>query len=185
MPNNAKKSVYKEKEFSIYMLWKSLPAHLKGMSKNDLKLAGFTDPLISKIIKIKNQTEFAKYFRIKDLGTLTDWNNKIKKNNITPPLLVTDIQKRFSSIDQQITLPNISKLKNKIYKLNKIIYSLKKDNIDLQKKLKLRVSVKKDKGLKSATTPSEIASLIKTEIDKTDNKPVKSIFQKIKNLFRL
>lgn len=185
MPNNAKKSVYKEKEFDIYVLWKSLPAHLKGMSKKDLKIAGFSDPLISKIIKIKNQTEFAKYFRIKDLGTLTDWNNKIKKNNTTSPFLITDIQKQFSNIDQQITLPNTSKLKNKIYKLNKIISSLKKENTELQKKLKLRVSSKKDKTLKSVTAPREIISPIKTEIDHTENKATKNIFQKIKNIFNL
>lgn len=185
MPNNAKKSVYKEKEFNIYVLWKSLPAPLKGMSQNDLKKSGFTDPLISKIIKIKNQTEFAKYFSIKDLGTLTDWNNKIKKDNTTSPPLITDIQKRFSNIDQQITLSNISKLKNKIYKLNKKISSLEKENADLQKKLKLFVPSKKDRILKSVVTPREITLTIKTEVDRTENKVTKTIYQKIRNLFHL
>lgn len=184
MPTNAKNSVYKKKEFEIYVLWKSLPAHIKGMSKNDLKSFGFIDPLSSKIIKIKNQTEFAKYFHIKDLGTLTDWNSKIKKENVTPSFLITDIKKQFSNINQQITLPNISKLKNKIYKLNKIISSLKKENAELQKKLKLRVSNKKEKTIKSTTDPREITSPIKSEIGPPEDKVAKTIFQKFKNLFQ-
>ena len=82
MPNNAKISVYKEKEFEMYALWKSMPAYFRGMKKDQLLSLGFSDPMIQKVVKIKSQTEFAKAFHIKDLGTLTDWNSKIEKNNL-------------------------------------------------------------------------------------------------------
>ncbi len=99
MPTNAKKNVYKEKEFQTYVLWKSLPAFFRGMKKNELQSYGFTDPLILKIVSIKNQTTFAKKFGIKDLGTLTDWNNRIKNNNLESFTLNNIFKKEFENIN--------------------------------------------------------------------------------------
>lgn len=148
--------VYKEKEFNIYVLWKFLPAHLKGMQKNDLKLSGYDDPLISKIIKIKNQTEFANYFHIKDLGTLTDWNKRIK-DSITSPSLKTNLNDKFGSIEEKISLPNISKLRSKINKQNKIILLLKEDIIVLKKELDKTRRKKHTKKIVVATS-NELSS---------------------------
>lgn len=43
---------------------------------------GFTDPEVFVLLKIKTQTEFAKQYGIRDLGTLTDWNRKIIENGM-------------------------------------------------------------------------------------------------------
>lgn len=107
MPTNAKKNVYKEKEFQTYVLWKSLPAFFRGMQKKELQSYGFTDPLILKIVAIKNQTTFAKKFGIKDLGTLTDWNNRIKNNNLESFTLNNIFKKEFENIN----IKNIPKSK--------------------------------------------------------------------------
>lgn len=182
MPKNAKKNVYKEKEFNIYVLWKFLPAHLKGMQKNDLKLSGYEDPLISKIIKIKNQTEFANYFHIKDLGTLTDWNKRIKKDGITSPSLKTNLNDKFGSIEEKISLPNISKLRSKINKQNKIILLLKEDIIVLKKELDKTRRKKQTKKIVVATS-NELSSpaSVNTPVEIKLNRP--TFIQRVKSLF--
>ncbi len=162
MPKNAKKTVYKEKEFNMYVLWKFLPGHLRGMTKKELTALGFSDPSISKMIKIKTQTEFAKYFNIKDLGTLTDWNNRIKKQHITPPLLVTEYQKQHASLNEKIILPNITELERKIA-------ALKKENTLLKNKTRVRSPRKKETAVQVTASPAPV--------DKT-------IFQKIRKLFQ-
>lgn len=127
MPNNAKKSVYKEKEFEMYLLWKSLPAHYRGIKKTELESSGFTDPLILKILKIKNQTEFAKFFHIKDLGTLTDWNNKIKSENLSSTLLPNNFNEQKKEIEIKINEPHlkeIDKLKRRIREQDEMIKEL-------------------------------------------------------------
>jgi hypothetical protein len=40
---------------------------------------GIDDEIAMSLLEIKNQTEFAKRFGIKDLGTLSDWNKKIEE----------------------------------------------------------------------------------------------------------
>jgi hypothetical protein len=136
MPNNAKKNVYKEKEFDMYLLWKSLPAHFHGMKKTELESYNFTDPLILKIIKIKSQTEFAKYFHIKDLGTLTDWNHKIKKENLPSPLLLNTFNKKFTETNNKININNVKELIKKIEEQEEIITSLKMENEKYKNKQK-------------------------------------------------
>ncbi len=184
MPNNAKKNVYKQKEFQIYLLWKSLPAHVHGMKRAELESSGFTDPLILKILKIKNQTEFAKKFNIKDLGTLTDWNNKIKKENIASPILVNNFEEQLSNINKQIILPQIDELKQIIIEQNKTIFLLKNENLSLKSKLKPRVKIRKEKEIISSVSIDEtrIDSLSKKNNPKEIIKG-SSIFQQIKNLF--
>ncbi len=115
MPTNAKKSVYKEREFQTYVLWKSLPAFSRGMQKKELQSYGLNDPLILKIITIKNQTAFAKKFGIKDLGTLTDWNKRIKSSNRESFILNNIFKKEF----EKINLDSIPKYK-KVIKKNKV-----------------------------------------------------------------
>ncbi len=151
MPKNAKNHVYKEKEFNIYVMWKFLPAHVRGMRKNELINLGVSDPLILKIIKIKNQTEFAKYFHIKDLGTLTDWNNKIKKENVTPPPFMNEYQKQNNNINEKIIIPNVTNLNEIILSQNKIISSLKKENIILKNKINKTIFQK----IKNIFTPKQ------------------------------
>ncbi len=160
MPNNAKKSVYKEKEFQTYALWKSLPSHIRGLKKEQLELYGFTDPLIISISKIKNQTEFAKFFHIKDLGTLTDWNNKIKENELsniqsnsdtlatsaptsTPsgPIatLHNVLKEQLDHVDKKISSGPNSILEKRIDRLEKLISKLKSENESYR-----RILIRKD-----------------------------------------
>ncbi len=152
MPKNAKNNIYKRKEFEMYALWKSVPAYFRGMKKEQLLSHGFTDPLIKKIIKIKNQTEFAKTFRIKDLGTLTDWNKKIEKNNLTTKNINNIFSDQMDVVNNKITLQPEILLKNKIREQRKLIYCLKKENTLYKKQLKIR-SRKKNK---SVATPSPV-----------------------------
>jgi hypothetical protein len=188
MPNNAKKQVYREKEFGIYVLWKSLPAHIKGMKKNELLDLGFTNPLIAQIIKIKNQTEFAKYFRIKDLGTLTDWNNRIINEDITSPFLTSTYQKEFRDLNEKIILPNIDELKNKISEQDKIISSLKKENALFKKRINARAQKTIKKVPSTQNSPSKekpvTAPTNTSQANTANNEVNKNILQKIKNLFR-
>jgi hypothetical protein len=184
MPKNAKKGAYKEKEFETYLLWKSLPAHFRGMKKKELHAAGFTDPLILKIIKIKNQTQFAKTFHIKDLGTLTDWNNKIKNENITSPVLETTFQNQTSTINKKIILPTIKELENKLLEKNKIIYLLKKEITLLKKKPQPRKPKKLDVVfLPSLPKPTEIIAPIQPVVSLPEPKDTRTLFQKIKGVF--
>jgi len=139
MPKNAKNNVYKEKEFKMYTLWKSIPAYFRGMKKEQLLAHGFTDPLIQKVIKIKNQTEFAKNFSIKDLGTLTDWNNKIEKNNSPTKSVSTIFNEQMDVANKIITSQPDILLKNKMREQRQLISSLKKENILYKKQLKIRL----------------------------------------------
>jgi hypothetical protein len=66
------RGVYRKQEFDTYILWKSLPSFLRGQSQAVLNKMGMDDEITIKLLQIKNQTEFAKHFGIKDLGTLTD-----------------------------------------------------------------------------------------------------------------
>ena len=55
-------------------------AHIIADTIWDDDLVDFVDDeLAMSLLEIKNQTEFAKRFGIKDLGTLTEWNKKIEK----------------------------------------------------------------------------------------------------------
>lgn len=185
MPNNAKKSVYKEKEFNIYVLWKFLPVHFKGMKRSELVALGFTDPVILRIIKIKNQTEFAKYFHIKDLGTLTDWNNKIQKDKITSPLLTVDFQKQLSTLAGQIILPNIDELKREISAKDRMISSLKKENSLLKKGLRPFTPKQRKRSVSpSLPTTLEVTSLTKLQTNISKDRADKTVFQKLKEFFK-
>ncbi len=73
-------NVYKKQEFESYVLWRSMPSILRGQPRHVIEKLGIDDELAMSLLDIKNQTEFAKKFGIKDLGTLTEWNKRIESS---------------------------------------------------------------------------------------------------------
>ncbi len=73
-------SVYKKREFESYVLWRSMPSILRGQPRHVIEKLGIDDELAMSLLDIKNQTEFAERFGIKDLGTLSEWNKKIEES---------------------------------------------------------------------------------------------------------
>ena len=71
--------VYKKREFESYMLWLAMPSILRGQPKHVIEKLGIDDEIAMSLLEIKNQTEFARRFGIKDLGTLSEWNKKIEE----------------------------------------------------------------------------------------------------------
>lgn len=72
--------VYKTAEFQAYAVWKSLPAILRGENEATLAKFGIDDDLSKEMLSIKNQTEFAKRFKIKR-ATCSEWNKILTDNN--------------------------------------------------------------------------------------------------------
>jgi hypothetical protein len=77
-----KGGVYRKQDFDSYVLWKSLPSFLKGQPRAVLEKFGINDDITFDLLSIKNQSEFAMRYNIKDLGTLTDWNKRIEKDGL-------------------------------------------------------------------------------------------------------
>ena len=73
--------VYKTAEFLAYVVWKSLPAMLRGENIATLSKFGIDDELSVKMLEIKNQTEFAKKFGIKR-ATCSEWNKILFDKNL-------------------------------------------------------------------------------------------------------
>jgi len=69
--------VYKKREFESYVLWRAMPSVFRGQPRHVIEKFGIDDELAIALLEIKNQTEFAQRFGIKDLGTLTTWNKRI------------------------------------------------------------------------------------------------------------
>lgn len=78
--NSTNTTVYKKQEFESYVIWRSMPSILRGQPRHVIEKLGIDDELAMSLLEIKNQTEFAKKFGIKDLGTLTEWNKRIEKS---------------------------------------------------------------------------------------------------------
>ena len=77
-PKNAETGgVYKKQEFEAYATWRAMPSFLRGQPRGMLERFGIDDDLAMSLLEIRNQTEFAKKFGIKDLTTLSEWNKKI------------------------------------------------------------------------------------------------------------
>jgi len=76
------KLVNREQDFQAYILWKSLPDILYGKDTKTLEALGITDEATKELLKLKTQTQFAERFGIAEVATLTDWNKKIKDNNL-------------------------------------------------------------------------------------------------------
>lgn len=99
--------VYRKQDFNSYVLWKSLPSFLKGQPKAVLEKFGIIDEATLSLLEIKNQTDFASTFGIKDLGTLTDWNKRIEKEG-----LITSINSWARNLTPNVVLAlykNVSK----------------------------------------------------------------------------
>lgn len=177
MPKNAKKITYKEKEFETYVLWKSLPAHFRGMKKEMLQSYGFTDPLVIKIAMLKNQTAFAKKFGIKDLGTLTDWNEKIEKNKLNTHTPQTAFQKQIETIDNLVSTDPDKLLEKKLQAQRKLVTALKKENLELKKQLRVKATKK--------PTPVVVPEIPVEKIVVTPlPEPKQTLFQKAISFFR-
>lgn len=75
----------RDKEFKLYVLWKSLPPLLRSELIEKPALwakTGFGDnPVINELLLIKNQGEFAKKFGLSP-DTLTKWNGLIEKRDM-------------------------------------------------------------------------------------------------------
>jgi hypothetical protein len=71
--------VRKDREFELYVIWKSLPARLLRSGPEELKALGIEEETLRELVAIKTQGDFAKKFGIRHLGTLTDWNAKIEE----------------------------------------------------------------------------------------------------------
>jgi hypothetical protein len=102
-----KGGVYRKQDFNSYVLWKSLPSFLKGQPKAVLEKFGIIDEATLSLLEIKNQTDFASRFGIKDLGTLTDWNKRIEKEG-----LITSINSWARNLTPNVVLAlykNVSK----------------------------------------------------------------------------
>jgi hypothetical protein len=68
------KKPYKEQDYEMFILWKSLPSLIRGKPKEELQRAwGFHDEVILELLQIKTNVEFAKKFNIKGPNTLTEW----------------------------------------------------------------------------------------------------------------
>ena len=76
--NNETRGVYLKREFEMYKVWKSLPPMLKGKPVVNLRKFGIEDEDLLSLLQIKTQTEFAEHYGVGDLGTLTDWNKRIR-----------------------------------------------------------------------------------------------------------
>lgn len=72
-------TVYKKQEFESYVLWRAMPSILRGQPRHIIEKLGIDDEIAMSLLDIKNQTEFARRFGIKDLGTLTEWNKRIEE----------------------------------------------------------------------------------------------------------
>ena len=179
MPKNAKKYAYKEKEFQMYVLWKSLPAYFRGMKKMELHSHGFTDPLVMKVATIQSQTAFAKKFRIKDLGTLTDWNAKINKNKLDRHGSYTSFKKQVLAVNKGLsTLPDIA-LKQALCEQRKVISILKKENKSLTKRLSTNTP-KNPIHIKLEPTPIIQPIIIPPEPQIIESAKALSFFKKMK-----
>ncbi len=102
MENDAKDgeslNIYKKQEFESYVLWRSMPSILRGQPRHVIEKLGIDDEMAMALLDIKNQTDFAKRFGIKDLGTLSAWNKKIEESG--------GLMKNISSWAKKLT-PNV------------------------------------------------------------------------------
>lgn len=82
--NHKKQGVYKTQDFESYATWKAMPSFLRGQPRQVLEKFGVDEEISMSLLEIKTQTEFAKRFDIKELGTLTAWNKRLEKEGLIP-----------------------------------------------------------------------------------------------------
>jgi hypothetical protein len=66
---------YKGHEYRLFLIWRSLPVTLRGISEEDAENRGVKDPEIIELIQLRTLGDFAERFGI-SRDTLTDWKNK-------------------------------------------------------------------------------------------------------------
>lgn len=72
----------KEQVWQLYVLWKALPFHLRGVAVKDLDQLGVDrdDEVLRELAAIKTQGAFAKKYGL-DRATLTRWNKAIDERD--------------------------------------------------------------------------------------------------------
>jgi hypothetical protein len=65
----------KEREYRMYLLWKSLPLAMRRGGSEYLENVGIEDEDMHELVNIRSQTEFSRVFGV-DMGTLSDWNRQ-------------------------------------------------------------------------------------------------------------
>lgn len=76
-----KAEVYLKQTFELYGIWKNLPPVLRKLSPEDLEeQIGIDDPVIVELLKIRNQTEFAAAFDVRQ-ETLSQWNKRLDETS--------------------------------------------------------------------------------------------------------
>lgn len=84
IPNNTKNTIspYKKEIYELYVLWRSFPVSLGSSVPEIEEIVSSVDNLnIKDLLQIKNQTEFAKKYKVEN-STLTNWNNLIEKRHV-------------------------------------------------------------------------------------------------------
>lgn len=65
----------REKEYRLYLLWKSLPLAMRKGGEQYLQQLGIDNPDIAELASIRTQTQFGHKYDV-DLGTLSIWNRQ-------------------------------------------------------------------------------------------------------------
>lgn len=66
---------YKGQEYRMFLIWRSLPVTLRGISEEQAEERGVKDPEIVELIQLKTQSDFAERFQI-SMNTLTEWKRQ-------------------------------------------------------------------------------------------------------------
>lgn len=66
---------YKGQEYRLFLIWRSLPVTLRGISGEQAEERGVKDPELVELIQCKTMSDFANRFQI-SLNTLTEWKKK-------------------------------------------------------------------------------------------------------------
>lgn len=74
-PNKSEWQPIKEREYRLYLLWRSMPVKMLKLGESYLKKIGIEDNDIKELVGIKYNQDFAKKFGL-SLDTLTDWHQK-------------------------------------------------------------------------------------------------------------
>jgi len=84
IPKNTKSTrrPYKQGVFEMYPLWRSVKGFM-GQSKAQevIKRAGNNGSSVSDVFTLRNQTEFAKTYKVEN-STLTNWNKLIDREDL-------------------------------------------------------------------------------------------------------
>lgn len=89
IPTNTKNTTkpYKRELFEVYILWRSMQGFMGQISaQKAVKSFGKSNSEIGVIFSIKNQSEFAKKYKIEN-STLTNWNKLIDRKDLLKDVL--------------------------------------------------------------------------------------------------